>query len=89
MVDQNRVKSFPVFICWPFKLLLCQKFFFQKVHGLVVIYTPKEAHSWIFVTGGSLIGNRVTNVGPDFFLFLNLGELQLVVLVEESQSVSL
>ena len=30
---------------------------FQKAHHLVVIYTPKEAHSRIFVTGagGSVI----------------------------------
>ena len=34
---------------------LCQKKFFQKVHDLVLIYTPKEAHSRIFVTGGSVI----------------------------------
>ena len=28
--------------------------FFQKFLHLVVIYTPKEAHSRIFVTGGSV-----------------------------------
>ena len=32
---------------------------------VVVIYTPKEAHSRIFVTGGSVI---VTNAGHFFFL---------------------
>ena len=32
-----------------------QKKFFQKVRHLVLIYTPKEAHSRIFVTGGSVI----------------------------------
>ena len=32
-----------------------KKIFFQKVHDLVLIYTPKEAHSRIFVTGGSVI----------------------------------
>ena len=32
-----------------------QKKFFQKVQSLVLIYTPKEAHSRIFVTGGSVI----------------------------------
>ena len=31
-----------------------KKFFFRARH-LVVIYTPKEAHSRIFVTGGSVI----------------------------------
>ena len=35
---------------------LCQKkVFFQKVHDRILIYTPKEAHSLIFVTGGSVI----------------------------------
>jgi len=43
-------EDFPVF---GFKL--CQKRFFQKVRYLVVIYTPKEAHSRIFVTGWSVI----------------------------------
>jgi len=32
-----------------------KKIFFQKVQSLVLIYTPKEAHSRIFVTGGSVI----------------------------------
>ena len=31
------------------------KKFFQKVHDWILIYTPKEAHSRIFVTGGSVI----------------------------------
>ena len=37
---------------------------FFRAHHLVVIYTPKEAHSRIFVTGGSVI---VTNAGHFFF----------------------
>jgi len=44
------VKIFPVF-----GFELCQKKFFQEVPGLILIYTPKEAHSRIFVTGGSVI----------------------------------
>jgi len=32
-----------------------KKKFFHKVQSLILIYTPKEAHSWIFVTGGSVI----------------------------------
>ena len=32
-----------------------KKKFFQKAHDLVLIYTPKEVHSRIFVTGGSVI----------------------------------
>ena len=28
---------------------------FQKVHDRILIYTPKEAHSRIFVTGGAVI----------------------------------
>ena len=34
---------------------LVKKKFFQMVPTLVLIYTPKEAHSRIFVTGGSVI----------------------------------
>ena len=34
---------------------LSKKSFFQKVHDRILIYTPKEAHSRIFVTGGSVI----------------------------------
>jgi len=30
-------------------------FYFFRAHHLVVIYTPKEAHSRIFVTGGAVI----------------------------------
>ena len=33
--------------------------FFQKVRHLVLIYTPKEAHSRIFVTGGAGAGGSV------------------------------
>ena len=47
---KQRVKIFPVF-----GFELCQKKFFQKVHDRILIYTPKEAHSRIFVTGGSVI----------------------------------
>jgi len=36
----------------------------------VVIYTPKEAHSRIFVTRGSVIAFRVTNAGQNFFMVL-------------------
>ena len=39
-----------------------KKRFFEKVRHLVLIYTPKEAHSRIFVTGGSVISIRATNV---------------------------
>ena len=62
---KQRVKIFPVF-----GFELChKKSFFQKVHDLVVIYTPKEAHSGIFVTRGSVIAFRVTNAGQRKILF--------------------
>ena len=32
-----------------------KKNFFEKVHDRILIYTPKDAHSRIFVTGGSVI----------------------------------
>ena len=47
---KQRVKIFPVF-----GSNFVKKKFFQKVHDLVLIYTPKEAHSRIFVTGGLVI----------------------------------
>ena len=47
---KQRVNIFPVF-----GFELCQKKCFQMVPTLVLIYTPKEAHSQIFVTGGSVI----------------------------------
>ena len=41
---------------------ICQKNkFFRKAHDRILIYTPKEAHSRIFVTGD--VSNPVTNVG--------------------------
>ena len=43
------MKTFPVF-----GFNIAKKKFFQKVRHLVLIYTPKEAHSRIFVTGGSV-----------------------------------
>ena len=46
---KQTVKTFPF---WGSNIV--KKRFFQKVRHLVVIYTPKEAHSWIFVTGGSV-----------------------------------
>jgi len=48
---QQTVKIFPRF--WGSNFV--KKKFFQKVRHLVVIYTPKEAHSRIFVTGGSVM----------------------------------
>ena len=36
-----------------------EKKFFQKVRYLVVIYTPKEAHSQIFVTGGEVFAREM------------------------------
>ena len=36
-----------------------KKRFFQKVRYLVVIYTPKEAHSQIFVTGGEVFAREM------------------------------
>ena len=47
---KQRVKTFPVL---GFKLF--QKKVLQKVHDRILIYTPKKAHSRIFVTGGSVI----------------------------------
>ena len=49
---KQRVKIFPVF---GFELCQKNKFFHQEVHDRILIYTPKEAHSRIFVTGGSVI----------------------------------
>ena len=37
---------------WVRTFYFVKKRFFQKAHSLVVIYTPKEAHSRIFVTWG-------------------------------------
>jgi len=48
---KQRVKNFPGFLGSNF----VKKKFFQKVQSLILIYTPKEAHSRIFVTGGSVI----------------------------------
>jgi len=35
--------------------IFVKKKFYQKVHDRILIYTPKEAHSRIFVTGGAVI----------------------------------
>jgi len=32
---------------------------FQKAHDRILIYTPKDAHSRIFVTGGSVIASQI------------------------------
>jgi len=45
----------PSFSLWVRTFQTLSKKFFQKAHDLVVIYTPKEAHSRIFVTGVSVI----------------------------------
>ena len=45
-----------------------------RARHLVLIYTPRGAHSRIFVTGGG--SNRVTNAGQIFFCSW-LGELVL------------
>ena len=54
-LDQNRE--------WRFSRVLGSNFvkkkFFQKVQSLILIYTPKEAHSRIFVTGGSVIAWQI------------------------------
>jgi len=47
---QQTVKIFPVIFGFEHR----QKKAFQKVRHLVVIYTPKDAHSRILVTGGSV-----------------------------------
>ena len=39
----------------PHIFTLSKKKFFQIVQSLILIYTPKEAHSRIFVTGGLVI----------------------------------
>ena len=42
---------------WPIlfsNINIVKKKFFQKVRHLVVLYTPKEAHRRIFVTGESV-----------------------------------
>ena len=44
------MKIFPQFL--GSNINIVKKRFFQKVRHLVVIYTPKEAHSRIFVIGG-------------------------------------
>ena len=36
-----------------------KKSFFFRARHLVVIYTPKEAHSRIFVTGGSIFARQM------------------------------
>ena len=46
-----RVQIFPDYLGSNFAKKQC----FQMVPTLVLIYTPKEAHSQIFVTGGSVI----------------------------------
>tara|TARA_B100000524_G_scaffold326338_1_gene209782 strand:+ start:686 stop:868 length:183 start_codon:yes stop_codon:yes gene_type:complete len=46
-------------IFWFWGVKIVKKRFFQKVRYLVVIYTPKEAHSQIFVTGGEVFAREM------------------------------
>jgi len=53
--SQQTVKIFPRFL----GSNTVKNKFFQKVRHLVTIYTPKEAHSRIFVTGGSFFARQM------------------------------
>ena len=62
---EQTVKTF-VPVLWGFEIVKTK--LFQMVLHLVLIYTPKEAHSRVFVTGGFSI--RATNAGQKNTLFL-------------------
>jgi hypothetical protein len=38
---------------------ISKKKLFYRIHDLVTIYTPKEAHSRIFMTGGSFFAQQM------------------------------
>jgi len=49
----------PIILFSNINMNIVKKKCFQKVRHLVVIYTPKEAHSRIFVTGGSFFARQM------------------------------
>ena len=61
-VDQDDIagaKKKRFYFCDMLKQKQRQKIFFQKVRHLVLIYTPKEAHGRISVTGGSFFARQM------------------------------
>ena len=58
-------EDFPRF--YPFLFEHRQNKFFYRILYLVLIYTPKEAHCRIFVTGGSLFARQMVSKKKLFF----------------------
>ena len=60
-------EDFPGF--WPFFCSnIVKKEYFYRIPALVTIYTPKEAHSRIFVTGGSVFARQKGYTHKKLFL---------------------